>query len=307
MPMWSSQNPCDSKEADMNVLLLYNPKAGTRVFPDELDRVIEAFQNKGKQVIPHRLSGTDLMEAFLKNQDMESVEKILVAGGDGTIHQVVNTMMHLDIHKPIGIFPTGTANDFSQYFGIPKDIDGMIKVALRDTVAHADVGKVNDRYFINVASFGNLVDISQRVNEQAKNVLGVLAYYIKGIEEFPRLKSVRATFELDDGHMEEDIFFALVMNGKSAGAFRKLAPFSDISDGLLDVLIFKKCPVIEIVPLLMQVVNGEHPKSDHIIYAKASRIKVSCQADLTSDLDGEAGPPLPLEIQVEQKRLQIIK
>lgn len=291
----------------MNVLLLYNPKSGMRSFPDELDRVFEAFQNKGDQVIPHRLESTEGMKSFLKNMDMEKVSKILVAGGDGTIHQVVNAMIQMDIDKPLGLFPTGTANDFSQYFGIPKDIGGMIEFALRDTTANADVGKVNDRYFINVASFGNLVDISQRVNEQAKNVLGVLAYYIKGIEEFPRLKAVKAKFSLEGNIIEEDIFFALVMNGKSAGAFRKLAPFSDISDGLLDVLIFKKCPVIEIVPLLMQVVNGEHPKSDHIIYAKAKDIKISCESELISDLDGEVGPRLPLEIQVVPQKLRIIR
>jgi YegS/Rv2252/BmrU family lipid kinase len=291
----------------MNVLLLYNPKSGMRTFPDELDRVIEAFQKKGDQVIPYRLDSNAGMKAFLENMDLNKVSKMLVAGGDGTIHQVVNTMIQMEIDKPLGLFPTGTANDFSQYFGIPKDIDGMIEVALRDTTASADVGKINDRYFINVASFGNLVDISQRVNEQAKNVLGVLAYYIKGIEEFPRLKAVKAKFTLEGNVIEEDIFFALVMNGKSAGAFRKLAPFSDISDGLLDVLIFKKCPVIEIVPLLMQVVNGEHPKSDHIIYAKAKDIKIECESELVSDLDGEVGPKLPLEIQVVPQKLKIIK
>ncbi|MCD4712142.1 MAG: YegS/Rv2252/BmrU family lipid kinase [Clostridiales bacterium] len=291
----------------MNVLLFYNPKAGTRTFQDDLDLIIEAFQNNGDQIIPHRLKNNELLEDFLKRTDMETISKILIAGGDGTIHQVVNMMMKLSLDKPIGIFPVGTANDFAQYFEMPKDIEGMIKVALRDTTVKCDIGKANDRYFINVASFGNLVDISQRVNEQAKNVLGVLAYYIKGIEEFPRLKSVQARFEMDNEIIDEEIFFALVMNGKSAGAFRKLSPYSEINDGMLDVLIFKKCPMYEIVPLLMQVWNGEHPKSNAIHYSKTQKVHIECVNPLISDLDGETGPELPLDIEVIKGRLEIIK
>lgn len=291
----------------MNVLLFYNPKAGTRTFQDDLDQIIEAFQNNGDQIIPHRLKNNEILEAFLEKTDMETVSKILIAGGDGTINQVVNIMMKLGLHKPIGIFPVGTANDFAQYFEMPKDIEGMIDVALRNTTVKCDIGKANDRYFINVASFGNLVDISQRVNEQAKNVLGVLAYYIKGIEEFPRLKSVKARFDMDNETIDEEIFFALVMNGKSAGAFRKLSPYSEINDGMLDVLIFKKCPMYEIVPLLMQVWNGEHPKSNSIHYSKTQKVHIECANPLISDLDGETGPELPLDIEVVKGQLEIIK
>lgn len=291
----------------MNVILFYNPKAGTRTFQDDLDQIIKAFQDNGDQIIPHRLKNNEILEAFFEKTDMKTVSKFLIAGGDGTIHQVVNMIMKLGLDKPIALFPAGTANDFAQYFEMPKDIDGMIKVALRDTTIKCDIGKANDQYFINVASFGNLVDISQRVNEQAKNVLGVLAYYIKGIEEFPRLKSVQARFEMDNEIVDEEIFFALVMNGKSAGAFRKLSPYSEINDGMLDVLIFKKCPMYEIVPLLMQVWNGEHPKSNAIHYSKTQKVHIECVNPLISDLDGEMGPELPLDIEVIKGRLEIIK
>ncbi len=289
----------------MKVLLLYNPKSGSRSFQAQLDYVIERFQNEGMQVIPYRMKDMELLESYMKKLDFSTYKKIIVSGGDGTVHQVVNLMMRLGIKCPIAIFPSGTANDFAQYFEIPKDIEGMTDVALSDHYVPCDIGKVNDEYFINVASFGNLVDISQRVNEQTKNVLGVLAYYIKGIEEIPKLRAFHATIKVDDLVLEEQIYFALVMNGRSAGGFRKLAPYSDIADGLLDVLVFKKCPILELMPLLIQVWNGEHPKSDYIQYIQSKHVSVSCEEDITSDLDGETGPQLPLSIDVIQGCIEV--
>ena len=289
----------------MNVLLLYNPRSGTRSFQAQLDYVVEQFQKKEMQIIPYRLENMDKFETYLKKLDMSQFKKFIISGGDGTVHQVVNKMMKLGIEVPIAIFPTGTANDFSQYFGIPKDIEGMTKVALSDHYSSCDLGKINDQYFINVASFGNLVDISQRVNEQTKNVLGVLAYYIKGIEEIPKLRTFKAKIESDNLVIEEDIYFVLIMNGKSAGGFRKLAPYSDISDGLLDVLVFKKCPVLDLMPLMIQVLGGEHPKSDYIHYIQSKQVRVSCNEEITSDLDGEQGPKLPLEIEVVNHAIRV--
>jgi len=289
----------------MKVLLLYNPKSGTRSFQAQLDYVIDRFQTAGMQVIPYRMKDMELLEIYMKQLDFSTYKKIIVSGGDGTVHQVVNLMMRLGIKCPVAIFPSGTANDFAQYFEIPKDIVGMTEVALTDNYVKCDLGKVNEQYFINVASFGNLVDISQRVNEQTKNVLGVLAYYIKGLEEIPKLRAFEATIKVDDLVIEEHIYFVLVMNGKSAGGFRKLAPFSDIADGLLDVLVFKRCPILELMPLLIQVWNGEHPKSDYIQYVQAKHVSVSCTDEITSDLDGETGPQLPLDIEVIQGCLDI--
>lgn len=289
-----------------NVLLLYNPKSGSATFTDNLDYIIMRFQKVGQQIIPYRMESLDDFKAYMAKLSFEWIHKIIVAGGDGTIHQVVNEMIRHNLDIPIAIFPTGTANDFSQFFHVPKTLDGMIEHGIRETTVPCDVGKANDRYFINVASFGNLVDISQRVNDQAKNVLGVLAYYLKGIEEFPRLKSFDIVVRTKDKNETMRVFFALIMNGKSAGGFRKLAPYSEINDGLLDVVVFKKCPVLEIMPLLLQVVSGEHPNSEHIEYFQTDHIEIETDGVIGTDLDGEIGPDLPLKIEVIKNRLRVI-
>ena len=113
----------------MKVLLLYNPKSGTRTFQAQLDYVIERFQDEGMQIVPYRMKDMVQLEAYLSKLDHENYKKFIISGGDGTVHQVVNLMMKYHIECPIAVFPSGTANDFSQYFEIPKDITGMTDVA----------------------------------------------------------------------------------------------------------------------------------------------------------------------------------
>jgi len=286
-------------------VLFYNPKSGNESFASYLDDVIAAFQNKGYAVFVHRIGDDLALEQFVSYISWDKVDKIMIAGGDGTIHKMINYLMTKDIKKPMAIFPVGTANDFSQMFDIPANINEMIAIALGDHYLTCDIGKVNDTYFVNVASFGSLVEVGHRVNHQLKNTLGVLAYYIKGIEELPKLKAIKIKFVTEKTTFEGDVFFALIMNGKSAGGFRKLSPLSDVQDGLFDILIFKKCPLIEIMPLLVQVWNGEHPKSSYIEYFQANEITITSEQEIISDLDGEPGPHLPLHIQNYQNCLSI--
>jgi len=289
-------------------ILFYNPYAGSGLFASQLDDIISRFQSEKKVLVPHRLGDEILTEKFVKSLNWDNIEKIIIAGGDGTINQVLNTLLKKEINKPIAIFPVGTANDFSKMLNISDDLDEMIEIALEDHYMPCDIGKANDRYFVNVASFGNLVEVGQKVNPQTKTTLGVLAYYIKGIEELPKLKPVRVKFITESRNYEDDVFFALIMNGKSAGGFRKLSPKSDVQDGLFDIVIFKKCPLIEIMPLLLQVWNGEHPKSIYIEYFKAKAIEIYAEQTLSSDLDGESGPMLPLKIEnISQKLLVNVK
>lgn len=286
-------------------LLFYNPHSGNKSFPDLLDHVIRRFNEAGRVLVPLRLTTKEILDHYMTLIHWESVEKVIIAGGDGTIHLILNKMLSQGIHKKITIFPVGTANDFAEYFDLPHEIEDMVDIALEDHYEICDVGQINNRYFINIASFGNLVNISQKVNNQVKNNIGLLAYYLKGIEEIPKIKPIHAFFELENRSFEMDIFFCLIMNGKSAGGFRKLAPLSDISDGKLDLLIFKMCPIYEIMPLLLKVLNGDHPNSPYIEYLQVDHVKIDCQEEGISDLDGEPGPDFPLDISILPQYLEI--
>ncbi len=290
----------------MKALLIYNPVSGNRTFKNNLDYVIAEFQKKDFLVTPYRIMGIESLERMISGLSKNDYNRILIAGGDGTIHQVVNSLIRNDIDAPLGIFPVGTANDYAQYFSLPKTIEEMTKNALGNDYIYSDVGSVNNRYFINVASLGVLIDISQKTDTRAKSSLGVLAYYIKGLEELPNMKPFRITLKSDQMNFSGEIFFMLIMNGKSAGGFKKIAPLSSINDGLLDVYIFKKCPLYELMPLLIKVFNGEHLHSTYVSFFQTEKLSVFSQDNVGTDLDGEKGPCFPLHIQNVQNKLRIL-
>jgi YegS/Rv2252/BmrU family lipid kinase len=290
----------------MKVLLIYNPNSGNRTFKNYLDTILYKFQEKGYLVTLWRIAECCDLPALFQKIDRTEYKKVLIAGGDGTIHQVVNTLLDNGFDLPIGIYPAGTANDFAHNFGLPSGIEEMTEIYTRDNFVYSDVGMANGEYFINVASLGCLTDISQRTDPKVKTSFGIFSYYLKGIEEFQKIRTIKVRVESEDCTFDGEIYFMLVMNGKSAGGFKKVSPRSEISDGLLEVVIFKKCPVLELMNVLTKILRGVHTKNPNVLYFRAARLTVDCEDETGTDLDGERGVPFPLKIEVVPGRLKIM-
>ncbi len=287
------------------VLLVYNPHAGNRQFVNYMDRVVRAFQKQKKQIIPIRLDrSTALTDAF-RTAERERVVKLIIAGGDGTINNVVNTMLACGVNLPIAIFPTGTANDFAHYYDIPTNIDKMIQIAEGENYSFSDLGLVNDKYFVNVAAMGFLVDVSQKTDPDAKTTLGVMSYYLKGVSEVPNLKPITMKVESKEYSGVDKIYFMLVMNGKSAGGFKRVAPTASLSDGLLDVLMFREMPLVELPGLLFNFMQGNHSENKNVIFFRTKELLLETDEDIGTDIDGEKGCKFPLKITCVPKVLEI--
>lgn len=291
----------------MKALLIYNPNSGNRMFRNYLDNIIEKFQEKGYLVTTYRINNCRDLSGFFDGVGKTEYKKVLIAGGDGTIHHVVNGLLNHGIDIPVGIYPAGTANDFAHNFDLPADIERMTDLYTGDRFVYSDVGMANGEYFINVASLGCLTDVSQKTDPKVKNSFGIFSYYLKGIEEFQKIRTIRVKVLSGDFLFDDEIYFMLVMNGKSAGGFKKVSPHSIIDDGLLDVVIFKKCPVLDLMNVLTKILRGEHTKSHHVIYFRTAKLTVECEDKTGTDLDGERGVPFPLEIEAVPKRLKILR
>lgn len=287
------------------VLLFYNPNAGNGLFKNNLDLIIERFQQKKMVVVPVRAGKTDLLDSVLKNIDQKEYRQIIAAGGDGSINICINAMIRNNIHLPLAIFPAGTANDYAYYLDLPMEINKMIDIALGNNYTYSDVGKVNDKYFVNVAAMGMLVDVSQKTDPNMKNTLGVVSYYIRGIAEVPNLKPVPIKIESEEFSGEERMYFMLVMNGRSAGGFKRITPNADINDGLFDVILFREMPITDFLPLLINVLQGNHEKNKHVIYFRTNKLYLESPNNVGTDIDGEKGEDFPLRFEILPKRLKI--
>ncbi len=278
------------------VKFIYNPYSGENSIITDIDKVIAVHQKYGYTVIPYRINlGCNLKEALMDLD--EDYKYILIAGGDGTVDTVVNNMKELDIKLPIGILPVGTANDFAKHIGMPQDVEEACEKILNSEPKKLDIGKINDKHFINVASTGLFTDVSQKTDTNLKNTMGKLAYYIKGIEQLPNFRSLKIKVFAEEMNYIGDMYLMLVFNGQTAGNL-KLAYKASLEDGLLDVIIVKSAPIKNIVSLLIKMAKGEHLEgNDTIVYFKSKKIIVECDEDIVTDIDGERGPDFPLVIQ----------
>ena len=289
----------------MKVKFIYNPYSGENLILSKLDKVISLHQEAGYTIVPYRITAGEDVGVALNDIKDGNYKYILIAGGDGTVDSVVNAMAKSGISLPIGILPVGTANDFSKFLGMPSDVEEACKQILSSEVKSVDLGSINDKYFVNVASTGLITDVSQKTDVNLKNTIGKLAYYLKGLEELPNFRKLHVNILSKEVEFDGEMYLLLVFNGATAGNFN-LATRADACDGLLDIIMFKAVQIYELLPLFIKVLKGEHLDSNKVLYFKTDYLKVECHEDIVTDIDGEKGPDFPLEIKCIKGGLKIL-
>ncbi len=276
------------------VRFIYNP----------IDKIIEMHEERDYQIVPFRISKNKGIKEALEIVD-ESYSYILIAGGDGTVDILINAMKEKGLNLPIGILPVGTANDFGKFINMPQDIEKACEQILSSEPVKVDIGKINERYFINVASTGLFTDVSQKTDIALKNTIGKLAYYIKGIEELPNFRKLKIKLKSKEVNYDGEMYLMLIFNGQTAGNF-KLATRSSAMDGFLDVIVIKAVQIFEILPLFIKVLKGEHLDSNKVIYFKTDDLYIECEEGIVTDVDGERGPDFPLHVQCIKGAIEVL-
>lgn len=292
-----------------NIQLLYNPKAGDTLFKMKLDNFLRVFIDKGYEVRIYRSEGFGKMTAYLNETDLSNTEAVIVAGGDGTINEVVNALMRLDNKPALGVIPAGTCNDFAKSLGFDLDLDSCIEIIGQMNIQPVDVGEVNGHYFINVCGAGLFTNISQNVNVDLKNTFGKIAYYVKGAEQLPAFRPFHLKIESDGKEYEDDFVLFLVLNSEGAGGIQ-LATGADLSDGYYDFVGIKSVPINDFTRMLLKLLKREHLADKAVLHLRSDNFKISSNnisdSFKESDVDGESGPQLPLDIQIHKSALRLI-
>lgn len=286
------------------VKFIYNPFSGENAILNDIDTVIKMHQLKGYIVVPHRISFDIELERAFDDID-EYYEYVIVAGGDGTVDTVVNLMKQLNIDLPIAILPVGTANDFAKFIGISPNVEKACEQILNSKPVLIDIGRINNKYFINVASTGLFTDVSQKTDVNLKNTIGKLAYYIKGLEQLPNFRKLRINVESEHFTFNDDMYLTLVFNGQTAGNFN-LAYNAKIEDGALDVIIIKACAIRELIPLFIRILKGEHLEDPNVVYFKTDKLLIESDENIVTDIDGERGPDFPLNIECIKGGIKVL-
>ena len=284
-------------------MLFYNPVSGHAAFKNKLDWIVEAFQRRGILVVFYR-TRREGNEAFIPFVREVNPDGLLVAGGDGTVHEIVNLMMKGDL--PLGIIGSGTSNDFATYLGVNTDLEAYLDTIAAGRTRRVDLGLMDGTYFINVASGGAMACIAHEVNARIKNSLGKMAYYLKGIGELPKFRYFPLKIEADGAHYELETFLFVIINSPVVGSMKNVANGVAVDDGKLDLLSIGKCSIPKLMSITADLIAGK-PVSERedVLHVQAKHFHIESGIPVESDIDGECGPMLPLTIETVPRAVAI--
>lgn len=285
--------------------LIYNPTSGREILKRNLPDILQKLEIAGYEASCHATTGAgDATKAALIAVERQ-YDVVIAAGGDGTIHEVVNGLAEQEFRPRLGIIPGGTTNDFARALQIPRDIGSAVDIITKGDTIPVDIGRFNDKYFINIAGGGRITEITYEVPSKLKTMLGQLAYYLKGMEMLPSINATNLKIEYDGRLFEGEAMLFLVGLTNSIGGFEKLAPDSSINDGLFSLLILKKINLADFVKIATLALRGEHVNDQNVIYTQANHVKVTSTEKVQLNLDGEFGGLLPAEFYNLYRHLEV--
>lgn len=290
--------------------LFYNPFSGNKSFKFDLDVCIGIFQEGGYEVHPFRTLHPGDIDEHIAHMD-PNYDIVVASGGDGTVNIVINALMRRGLHIPLGIIPSGTANDFATYLGFKSgQVEDVCKTIVSTKPVDIDLGLVNGSiFFINVCAGGFFTNVSQTVDKDVKNALGSLSYYLKGVEQLPQFRKIPFRITTSQEVVEEDLYFYMILNSAGTGGFTKLSPEASVTDGKFEFIAIKGRPLIEMTPVLMKMITGEHIHDKNVLYLKDDYFKIECLDEsfniMESTVDGEMGPDMPFDVRVIPKAIPV--
>jgi len=230
-------------------------------------------------------------------------DRIIVAGGDGSMHEAINGILRSASKTALGLIPVGTGNDFAKACSIPlhwEDAARLLATRINgDTPARCiDAGRMNDRYFANGAGIG----FDAKINHIARGnrlPLGDLVYLIavfQGVWDGVITPDVQMRY--DNVDYAGAVTLVEVCNGPSVGGMFKIAPMAKNDDGILDLVFVQPVGRLRIFTLLPRLIKGTHISAPEVTSARVGLVTLIADGPVPSHLDGEI-QPLQTEFSIE--------
>ena len=273
-----------------HLLFIYNPRAGQGKISTHLHTVLDCFVKQGYQVTTHPTQyGGDARDTAARLG--ADFDRIICAGGDGTLHEVIGGLMQLPKRPPLGYIPLGSTNDFSRNLRLPRSVAGRAAVACGEQLMPLDVGRFQENIFVYVAAFGMFTDVSYRTPQEFKNTLGHLAYLFAGVSTLANIRAQRMVVVHDGGTVEGDYIYGMVGNTVSVGGLQALRD-ADVAldDGLFEVLLLKMPEsMAQWQGVLHSLRTQELDESGCITLLRSKSVQFHSAEPVAWTLDGEFG------------------
>jgi len=242
-------------------------------------------------------------EKLARNAVREGFERIVAAGGDGTINEVVNGIAGSD--AALGLLPMGTMNVFATELGLPSyDLNRCWEIIKAEHTRLIDLPSANGKHFVQLAGVGLDAQVVKETSLALKRNFGPLSYLFSAAQIAGR-QPPRLLIESENAVTDEGSFI-LIGNGRRYGGPFPFFKHALIDDGLLDVLVFKRLGYLEIIKYLQNVIFTSDITLPEVEYFQTRRLRVSSEEEVPVEIDGELVGICPVEFELSEQRLKVL-
>ena len=282
------------------VLLVVNPIAGDTDKKPIISKVKERVEQKKANYHLYSTTGENDSEKIQSQIRDKNIDRVLVAGGDGTINLVANAVKKFDL--TLGIIPAGSANGLAINLNLPQTLNEQIEIALGDNFIDLDLLCLNNTICLHMSDLGINAELIQ--NYESSSIRGKFGYLIQSIptliqSEFP----FDFHIETENYSVEEKAVLLGLANMKKYGTGANVNPEGIPDDGIFEILVFKKLSLVDVLKTLR---NETDMDPDFVEIIRAKRAKITCKKPVSFQIDGEyIGKETEIDIKILPEKLRI--
>ncbi|MDM5298665.1 YegS/Rv2252/BmrU family lipid kinase [Bacillus pumilus] len=286
-------------------MLIYNGNAGQKNIEKILGQTVPFLSLHIDELILKPTRQPKDAYQFCREID-ETVELLIILGGDGTVHECMNGIGGLTNRPAVAILPGGTCNDFSRTLGIPQQMQKAAQVIVDGTEKKVDLIKAEDRYLLNFWGIGLIAETSNNINDKEKAVLGKISYFTSAIRTLQQTDPFYVHIQTEEVDWEEEAVIVLVMNGHYIGTNKIDLPNAAIDDGKAEILICRNTSFSALKEIFSMNREELEDFTGDLSLIQASRIHIHTQKEMEVDTDGEVYMKAPSILEVLKQHLTFI-
>jgi len=267
-----------------------------------LQAPLRALQAHGIQSV-EEYSDSAGQIAQLIRRHRETIDRVIIGGGDGTMNCAAPALLEADL--PLGILPMGTANDLARTLEIPTDLAKACEVIGAGRLLRIDLGRVNGRYFFNAASIGLGAQVTRRLSREIKSRWGALGYARTVYDAAKTARSFSAAITCDGATHHVHSMQIAVGNGRFYGGGMNISVDAAIDDERLDLYSLKPLTLWQLIRLAPALRAGHHRDLQSVLVLHGREIEVRTHRSKSVTTDGELTTRTPARFEVVPKALSV--
>jgi diacylglycerol kinase (ATP) len=279
------------------ICLIYNAQAGSG---EDIHRVLSYCGNRIPGDI-YPAHGPDDTQRLAREAIDRGFQRLVIAGGDGTINVVINALAPRFAEIELALLPLGTGNDLARSLDVPlDDIEQAVRLACRGTAVPIDLGRVEgggESYFVNAASGGVGGTVASDIAAAEKIRWGAFAYWRTAITKLAQLSQFHVEVRIEEQFDDQQTFVErtfdlplygiIIANGRYVGGGFEIAPRARLNDGLLDVTTIPVLPPAELLAAGLNFGLQRFDQATAIKFYRVRRISIASHPEIPFSVDGE--------------------